>query len=158
MYKNRIGGGAGRGERAKDREAPMTKGRRRKPGGRAVKDSVLTWGDLASCPKGRRRKAEREVSRGRSSGANREGPNEEESESTVGLGSTSPQKSRQLELPLKWTGEARLEQRSEEAPTATHGDERSGTSGLLELVLERQNLQAALKRVRKTRVVPASMG
>src|SRR6266545_5399072 len=29
---------------------------------------TLTWGDLASRPKGRRRKAEREVSRGRSSG------------------------------------------------------------------------------------------
>ena len=47
MYKNRIGGGAERGERANDREAPMTKARRRKFGGRAVKDSVLTWGDLA---------------------------------------------------------------------------------------------------------------
>ena len=44
--------------------------RRRKPGGRAVKDSVLTWGDLASRLKGRRGhevNAEREVSRGRSS-------------------------------------------------------------------------------------------
>jgi hypothetical protein len=54
MYKNRIGDGASRGERACDRQAPMTKGWRRKSGGRAVKDSVLTWGDLASRPKGRR--------------------------------------------------------------------------------------------------------
>jgi RNA-directed DNA polymerase len=76
----------------------------------------------------------------------------------VGLGSTSPQKSRQLELPLKWSGEARLEQRSEEAPTATQGDERSGTSGLMELVLERQNLQAALKRVRKNKGSPGIDG
>ena len=54
MNKNRIGGGAERGERARGREAPMTKARRRKSGGRAAKDSVLTWGDLASRPKGRR--------------------------------------------------------------------------------------------------------
>lgn len=52
MYKNRIRGDAERGERASDREAPMTKLRRRKSGGRAVKDSVLTWGDLASRSKG----------------------------------------------------------------------------------------------------------
>ena len=47
MYKNRIGGGAARGERASNRKTPMTKGLRRKSGGRAGKDSVLTWGDLA---------------------------------------------------------------------------------------------------------------
>ena len=39
--------------------------RRRKCGGCAVKDRVLTWGDLALCLKGRRHEAEREVSRGR---------------------------------------------------------------------------------------------
>jgi group II intron reverse transcriptase/maturase len=66
--------------------------------------------------------------------------------------------SRQLELPLKWPGEARSEQRSEEAPTATQGNERSGTSGLMELVLERQNLQAALKRVRKNKGSPGIDG
>jgi hypothetical protein len=54
MNKNRIGGGAKWGERANDREAPMTKARRRKSGGRAVKDSVLTWGDLALRLKRRR--------------------------------------------------------------------------------------------------------
>jgi hypothetical protein len=54
MYKNRIGGDAERGERAMHREAPMAKARRRKFGGRAVKDSVLTWGDLALRLKGRR--------------------------------------------------------------------------------------------------------
>jgi len=50
-----------------DREAAMTKARRRKPGARAVKDSVLTWGDLALRLKGQRGHTEREVSRGRSS-------------------------------------------------------------------------------------------
>jgi len=54
MYKNRIRGDAERGERAIDREAPMTKLRRRRSGGRAGKDSVLTWGDLALRLKGRR--------------------------------------------------------------------------------------------------------
>jgi hypothetical protein len=54
MNKNRMRGGAERGERANDREAPMIKARRRKSGGRAVKDSVLTWGDLALRLKGRR--------------------------------------------------------------------------------------------------------
>ncbi len=46
---------------------PRSKVRRRKSGGRVVKGGVLTWGDLASCLKGRRGiAAEREVSRGRS--------------------------------------------------------------------------------------------
>ena len=52
MNKNRIEGGADQGERATDREALVTKGRRRKSGGRAVKECVLTWGDLALCLKG----------------------------------------------------------------------------------------------------------
>jgi hypothetical protein len=54
MNKNRIKGAADQGERARDREAVVTKGRRRRSGGRAVKECVLTWGDLALCLKGRR--------------------------------------------------------------------------------------------------------
>ena len=65
---------------------------------------------------------------------------------------------RQLELPLDSRGEAPTLERSEEAPTATEGDERSGTSGLMELVCERQNLQAALKRVRKNKGSPGLDG
>jgi RNA-directed DNA polymerase len=76
----------------------------------------------------------------------------------MGLGSKRPQTSRQLELPLEGTGEARSAERSEEAPTATHGNERSGTSGLMELVCERQNLQTALKRVRKNKGSPGTDG
>ena len=64
---NRIGA-ASQGERAEFREALATKGGRRKRGDRAAKATTLTWGDLASRLKGRRREAEREVSRGRSSG------------------------------------------------------------------------------------------
>jgi hypothetical protein len=57
MNKNRIEGAADRGERAMNREAPVIKGKRRRSGGRAVKECVLTWGDLASRPKARRCRA-----------------------------------------------------------------------------------------------------
>ena len=80
MNKNRIEGDADQGERANGREALVTKRRWRRSGGRAVKECVLTWGDLALCLKGRRCKSEREVSRGRISslaGAD-EGLNEKE--------------------------------------------------------------------------------
>ena len=120
--------------------------RRRKSGGRAVKDSVLTWGDLASRLKGRRREARSEKSAEVVVAAKpadapkprREGPNEKESETTVSLEGKGPQMSRQLELPLASRGEAPTGKRSEEAPTATHGNERSGASGLMETVCERR--------------------
>ena len=66
--------------------------------------------------------------------------------------------SRQLELPLEGTGEARRAGRSEEAPTAAHGNERSGASDLMAKVCERRNLQAALKRVRKNKGSPGIDG
>lgn len=69
-----------------------------------------------------------------------------------------PQMSGQLELPLESRGEAPRVQRSEEEPTTTHGNGRSGTSELMELVCERQNLQAALKRVRKNKGSPGIDG
>src|SRR5213596_1034404 len=52
--RNRIAGDADQGERARDREALVTKGRRRRSGGRAGKASALIRGDLASCLKERR--------------------------------------------------------------------------------------------------------
>jgi hypothetical protein len=52
MDKNRIEGGVNQGERVNNREALVTKERRRKSGGRAMKECVLTWGDLALCLKG----------------------------------------------------------------------------------------------------------
>ena len=67
MNKNRIEGAAEQGERARDREALVIKAKWRRSGDCAVKVCVLTWGDLALWLKGRRRVAEREVSRGRSS-------------------------------------------------------------------------------------------
>ena len=66
MNKNRIGGAAEQGERARYREALVVKAKWRISGGCAVKECVLTWGDLALCLKGRRGDTEREVSRGRS--------------------------------------------------------------------------------------------
>jgi RNA-directed DNA polymerase len=87
-----------------------------------------------------------------------EGPNEEESETTVGLEGTRPQTSKQLELPLAGKGEALREKRSEEAPTAIRGDVRSGASDLMVKACERRNLQAALKRVRKNKGSPGIDG
>jgi hypothetical protein len=52
MDKNRIGGVAEQGERACFREALVIKARWRKSGGCAVKECVLTWGDLALNLKG----------------------------------------------------------------------------------------------------------
>ena len=52
MNKNRIEGVAEQGERAVYREALVIKARWRRFGGCAVKECVLTWGDLASCLKG----------------------------------------------------------------------------------------------------------
>ena len=43
---------------------------------------------------------------------------------------------------------------NEEAPTAGHGNGRSGTSRLMEEVVERDNLKAALKRVRQKKGSP----
>jgi hypothetical protein len=67
MDKNRIEGAAEQGEGAMNREALVIKAKRRKSGGCAVKECVLTWGDLALWLKGRRLNPEREVSRSRSS-------------------------------------------------------------------------------------------
>ena len=54
MNKNRIEGDCVQGERARNREALVTKGRGRRCGGCAMKECVLTWGDLALRLKGRR--------------------------------------------------------------------------------------------------------
>ncbi len=67
MNKNQIRGAMDQGEQARHCEAFVAKVKLRRSGGCAGKDRVLTWGDLVSRLKGRRRKPEREVSRGRSS-------------------------------------------------------------------------------------------
>ena len=54
MDKNRIEGDAEQGERARYREALVIQARRRRCGGCAMKECVLTWGDLALRLKGQR--------------------------------------------------------------------------------------------------------
>ena len=67
-----------------------------------------------------------------------EGPNERERETAVIFGGAMPQ--------------------DEEAPTAGHGSVRSGTSRLMEEVVQRDNLKAALWRVRQNRGSPGIDG
>ncbi len=144
-----------------NRKASMTKARWRKFGGRAVKDSVLTWGDLALRLKGRRsvcwgaRSQQRVIVVAARSD---EGSNGREDEPTVSLKGKRPQMSRQLELPLGGKGEAPMTLRSEEAPTATNGNGHSGASDLMAEVVSRQNLQVALKRVKKNKGSPGIDG
>jgi RNA-directed DNA polymerase len=78
----------------------------------------------------------------------------------VDLGDAKRQKSRQLELPLEDRGEAPNVDGSGEAPTAACGDERSGTDDakLMERVVERGNVVAALKRVQKNKGSPGIDG
>jgi len=78
----------------------------------------------------------------------------------VSLGGAKRQKSKQLELPLEGRGEAPREERSGEAPTAAHGNERSGSDEalLMERVVERGNVIAALRRVQKNKGSPGIDG
>jgi hypothetical protein len=57
MDKKRIEGATEQGERARKREALVTKAKWRRSAGRAGKEWVLIWGDLALCLKGRRCRA-----------------------------------------------------------------------------------------------------
>ena len=88
-----------------------------------------------------------------------EGPNGEESVTTVDLGKAMRQESRQLELPLEDRGEAPKVEGSGEAGTVAHGDERSGSEHLLmQEVVGRANLVGALKRVRQNKGSPGIDG
>lgn len=68
------------------------------------------------------------------------------------------QMSRQLELPWEGRGEAPSVPRSDESPTAVQGTERPGADGLMASVLERRNMQSALRRVKKNRGSPGVDG
>jgi len=76
----------------------------------------------------------------------------------MGLKGTRPRMSRQLELPLEARGEAPKRQRSEEVPTAAHGTGSSRGSDLMERIVHRPNLQAALKRVKSNKGSPGIDG
>jgi len=64
----------------------------------------------------------------------------------------------QLELPFGGRGEAPRAERSGEALRAASGNARSGTDHLMERVVERGNLQAALKRVQQNQGSPGGDG
>jgi RNA-directed DNA polymerase len=64
----------------------------------------------------------------------------------------------QLELPFGGRGEAPRAERSGEASRAGSGTARSGTDHLMEQVVERGNLQRALKRVQQNQGSPGSDG
>lgn len=76
------------------------------------------------------------------------------------LKSTRPQMSgEQLELPFGRKGEAHESERSEEGPTATRGLGHSEAKGdLMERIVERSNLGAALKRVKSNKGSPGIDG
>ena len=100
------------------------------------------------------RPAEREVSRGHSSGASREGPNDGKGETPANLGDAMPQKSDESSSAQAASAvNPQGPHLRVEASLAGSGDERLGSGGLMEKVCERQNLLAALKRVRQPRCV-----
>lgn len=87
-----------------------------------------------------------------------EGPNEEKDETIVNLDSGRRQKSRQLELPWEDRGESPNVPRSDEPPTAVPETEGPGAACLMGAVLERRNMQRALRRVKKNRGSPGVDG
>lgn len=68
------------------------------------------------------------------------------------------QKSVNAELPLEARGETSFGQRSGETSTAAHGNGRSGNDCLMERVVERDNVKAALKRVKRNKGSPGVDG
>ncbi len=93
---------------------------------------------------------EREVSRGHSSGATCEGPNEKESQTTMSLGSAMHQKPGQPGRDADRQGEAKPEAKRDEARPARDGDEGLGRD-LLKQALAADNLKLAWKRVKANR-------
>ena len=81
-----------------------------------------------------------------------------EGEARLSLEGAGPQKSRQLELPFMGRGEAPEDGRSVEASPAARGSGHLGSSELMEKVVSRPNLKAALKRVRQNKGGPGIDG
>ena len=92
-------------------------------------------------------------------GCSGEGPNGVEGVTIADLEGAMHQMSIQLELLLEERGEAPKVQRSGEVHSAVCEDERSGSGHeLMELVVERDNLKRALKRVRQNKGGPGIDG
>ena len=83
-----------------------------------------------------------------------------EGEAHLSLKGSKPQMSRQLELPIMGRGEAPTRGRSVEGPTAAKESGHPGSDGaaLMERVVSRPNMKAALKRVRKNKGSPGIDG
>lgn len=81
-----------------------------------------------------------------------------EGEARLSLEGAMPQKSRQLELPFRGRGEAPKDGGGVEAPPAAKGSGYLGSSELMERVVSRPNLIAALKRVRENKGGPGIDG
>lgn len=81
-----------------------------------------------------------------------------ESETNMNLRDGLPQMSEQLERASGSKGKALRTTSREEPSMAAHENERSGTSSLMEAVVDRRNLQAALKRVKKNKGSPGIDG
>jgi len=80
-----------------------------------------------------------------------EGPNEEEDQVAMSLNDKLSQMLAQARLGVRWRGEASLSTSSEEASSAANGRTDLGADVQMELVIERANLFAALKRVRRNK-------
>jgi len=171
--RNRIRGGADQGEWAYDHEALAIKERSRRSGIRAgtVEESYLGRSRLTSERKTTRRATWRSEKSAKAIVATGfgacgppqcEGPNSEESESTVRHDKAGHQTSdEQFELPLEERGEAPIAERSGEGRSAAQGDEHSGVDEarrLMERIVERGNLTRALKRVRRNQGSPGVDG
>jgi group II intron reverse transcriptase/maturase len=76
----------------------------------------------------------------------------------VRLGRAKHQNPAQAELPLNLEGETIERQRSGEARSVENGNARSGTNNLMEEVIGRDNVEQALKRVRKNQGSPGIDG
>lgn len=76
----------------------------------------------------------------------------------MNLGKAKRQKPRQLGLRLGDWAEGPDPRRGDEAETAGHEDGRSGSDHLMERVVERDNVLAALKRVRRNKGSPGADG
>lgn len=87
-----------------------------------------------------------------------EGPNVRKDGTSARLDVAMVQKSIQLELPFKGRGEAPRAERSGQASSASCADEHPGTGSLMELVVKRDNLMRALKRVKQNKGCPGIDG
>ncbi len=99
------------------------------------------------CLKGRRRKPEREVSRGRSSRNVGKGPNEKERYTTMSMERALHQMPASAGRATVRDGEAVSKVVSDEACSTRHEMESAGQA-LLEQALARENMQRAWKRVK----------